>query len=504
MNLLNFNNTKAVLFFLLLFSLAIKLVILSGSEVVNVDAVRYLNAAQMITEGHFSQSLAVERMPIYPLLIALMHIVVHDWELAGKLISIVAMVFALIPLYLLTRELFDEQAAFWAGMAFSLSPLINKHAVEVLRDPVFILLAVCAVWYCVRSVITPGIPLFLYCLLLSLLAVLFRIEAVFLIPMVLMSLIMAAITSKQNRLSYVKGILLFTAPPMLLMLVIMAGIGTDLTLRFADVNAYFSNIYSLKFLDSYRFIYAKLKDFENLFHGGDGTASFTETARHYLPVLYLIGLIEAVARNLFPFFVLPLAVSFLSKPPWKRGHYVLLLFSLGFLLVAYLHLIERNFISKRYVLLPAVLLMPWAGYGLKMLWQRATSSRFPKAAIVVFLMIFCLAPAYKSIARTSTGGDVVKVAGQWLASIPELQEVKIITTDERIPFYAGLGTNFTPLPPGDDYPVMERRASSAGHDLLIIEISIAERDSVPDFIDYGLIKEFADKKNMVLVFQRRS
>lgn len=126
------------LVFLLLFSLFLKSVLLLSDEIINVDAVRYIGAAKQFADGNFLDGLRMEKMPFYSLLIAASHLLIKDWVLAGQLISFFAMLFALVPLYLVTKDLFNQKAAFWAGLAFSLSPILNKHAVEVIRDPIFL------------------------------------------------------------------------------------------------------------------------------------------------------------------------------------------------------------------------------------------------------------------------------------------------------------------------------------------------------------------------------
>ncbi|MCD4687923.1 MAG: hypothetical protein K8R55_01160 [Desulfuromonadaceae bacterium] len=118
------------LVFLLLVSLILKIAVLLSDEVINIDGARYIAAAQQFAQGNFSEGLSIDWMPFYALLIAGFHFLIPDWVLAGQLISLFSLVFALIPLYLLSRDLFDEKVAFWAGLAFVLSPMLNARAVD--------------------------------------------------------------------------------------------------------------------------------------------------------------------------------------------------------------------------------------------------------------------------------------------------------------------------------------------------------------------------------------
>jgi len=89
-------------------SLILKTFLAFQDTVVNSDGVVYLEAARMIAEGHFSQSLVLYPMPAYPLLIAVVHMVVPDWMLAAKLLSLFAAAAVTIPIYWLTAFLFDR------------------------------------------------------------------------------------------------------------------------------------------------------------------------------------------------------------------------------------------------------------------------------------------------------------------------------------------------------------------------------------------------------------
>jgi len=86
----------------------------------NFDGEIYISAARKCAAGMYRESLAIYAMPLYPYLISLIHRVIPNWILAGRLISYFSMTLTVIQLYLLSKDLFNRQAPFWGCVAFLL------------------------------------------------------------------------------------------------------------------------------------------------------------------------------------------------------------------------------------------------------------------------------------------------------------------------------------------------------------------------------------------------
>jgi len=132
--------TKKGLFFVLGLSAVMKvsiLIALSG-KAINNDGLLYISAAQQFASGHFKEGLALYPMPLYSFFITIVHFLISDWVLAARLISLLFLVLTIIPLYLVSRDLFDNRIAFWGCLAFALAPLPNSWVAYATRGPVFI------------------------------------------------------------------------------------------------------------------------------------------------------------------------------------------------------------------------------------------------------------------------------------------------------------------------------------------------------------------------------
>ncbi len=512
--------------FLLLVSLGIKVPALFFGDIINADGVRYIDAAQQFAQGNFLEGLRIDWMPFYSLLIAGFHFLVRDWVLAGQLISLLSLTFAMIPLYLLTKDLFDVNVAFWTGLAFALSPMLNDHSIGLLRDPIFIFFVFWSVYFCLCALRTYKSRFFALAALSSTFALCCRLEAILLWGVFLSVLAVLAIRNRAERRFLSKGLFVMAGLPL-----IFGGVGVGTLLAvgpdlvslgrpgehmsqvekavFGNSLAYYKRKVSKGILKNYRSRYKILKDFARTSPDLDKTGGVLETTRHYLPVIYLIGLSEAFGRNLFPLFLLPLIVGFGKSITWHRGHWLLLILAGVYFLIAYYFLFTHDFISKRYVLVPPLLLLPWVGKGLERFWARIPGCRWPRIAMVLFLLVFCAAPTYKSAeAFIKEGkGAVIREAGQWLAIQPYLQDAVIACSEPRIRFYSSPELNYLKsmekFHVSRDFRRMERIAFEKKADLLIIEMSNKKRHLIPEFKHFSLLKEFAGTKNDVLIYSRK-
>ena len=137
-NISRLSEKQKALLFLLSISALLKVSLALSVKVINPDGDDFILAAQQFASWHFSEGLALSPVPFFPLLITLVHFFVPDWITAARAATILPLVLALIPLYLLTHELFGRRPAFWASLVFALAPFPNECATDVIRGPMFL------------------------------------------------------------------------------------------------------------------------------------------------------------------------------------------------------------------------------------------------------------------------------------------------------------------------------------------------------------------------------
>ena len=116
------------------------------------------------------------------------------------------------------------------------------------------------------------------------------------------------------------------------------------------------------------------------------------------------------------------------------------------------------------------------------------------------LLIFVVAPIYLSARVLWKQDDVVKIAGRWLAEVPEFKGKKMIATDIRIPFYADRNSGYIRYGDSLSHHGIEEVALSNNVDLVIIKKSIKRKDSLPKLQYFKRVKEISGSKSVVVVY----
>jgi len=502
-NLSKLSEKQKALLFLLSISALIKVSLALSVKVINPDGDDFILAAQQFASWNFGEGLALSPVPFFPLLITLVHFFVPGWIAAARVATILPLVLALIPLYLLTNELFGQRPAFWASLLFALAPFPNECATEVIRGPVFLLFFACAVYFGLKAIQARRPVSYLTAAFFSWLAILFRVEGIIFIPFFLAFLVILAFTRPEERAPFLRGIALWVAFPLLALAVSLVLLGPEAAslVRFSDVSQPLKKLLQLRFLENYYQVYDQLKAMEALAPYPGGKQNFAEIARHFMPLIYLLGLLQSLVKVIFPLYVIPLFWGF-RHSFGRRQVFILSLIAL-YLFMVYYRLIQRDFVQDRFLFAPAFFLYPWIGAGTAKIVTSLKQS--PRGRLLVGLMvIFLVLPAlYKSVSPVFKQDNIISIVGEWLADREELQEARIITNDSRILFYAGRGNDFLRYNERDyaqRYGAMEEMARSNRLDLIIIRVSVKKRGIIPDFHQFKKIKEFLGKKNIAVIY----
>ncbi len=491
-------------------SIFIKLVfIISRPNIaINVDGVLYISAAQQFALGNFSDGFALYPMPLYSLMIAAVHFFVPNWVAAARLLSFVSMVLCLIPLYLLTRNLFNRKAAFWAGLAFAVAPLPNKWIMDVIRDPVYILFLMWAVYFAHKSIESKKHLFFLMAFIFLWISVQFRIEGIFLFFSYPAFLLLLIISAFRERIIFIKWISIWIALPVLCGFIFVVTIGMGWNVTHYLLKSKLESIYHFQVFDNMHriYVYFKTLDPSPPFIGQQfGGYNFADIVSHYIPVIYLLGFLEALTKSLFPIFIIPLFYK--CRRGFKKNHFFVCAVVIFYLLIVYFDLLERDFTSKRFLAAPAFLLYPWVGAGLEKIFAWAGRSSKPNIFTVVFLAVFIISPFYDCARTLRREDSVIRTAGNWLKNQPEFEKTKIITTDYRVLFYAGrqtFSTNMIENMRYENNPLdcfdLELTALKQQMDIVIVRLSAKKKKLLPEFIYYKKTKEFRGRKNVVAIY----
>ncbi|MBW2644249.1 MAG: glycosyltransferase family 39 protein [Deltaproteobacteria bacterium] len=449
-------------------------------------------------------------MPLYPVLIAIVHLIIPNWVMAARLISYTSLVLLVIPLYHIINHLFGRGAAFWGCFAFVLAPIPNGWVVDVIRGPSFVFVFAWAVYFALLAVCSKGmkgIKYFFIAAFFGWLAVCLRIEGIIFIPFYFLFLLGLTISKNRERPYFLKGILIWIIFPLFLSSILLVFFGTEIMSynRWGEVWFGVNDIFHLEFLDNYYRIYGHLKTIENSPPMYGWHQNFAGIARHYILVIYFFELLRTLIKVIFPFFVVSLIWGF--RDSLSRSRLFLLLLVFVYLFMIYYSFVTKGFIQKRFLFFPAFLLYVWIGRGIERMFMLARQSVRPQLFAVVFTVLFFISPVYKSVHFIGKQDNVINRTGKWLATRPEFAEAKIATNDPRILFYAGRKTfggntkDFLPYAKLiHEYSSIEQLAAKNRKDILIIGISSKGKDMLSGFKHYKKVKEFTGKKKIVAVF----
>lgn len=509
-NLSKWTESKNGLLYIICISLILKAFLFASDSMVNNDGLLYITAAQDFAAGHFKEGLSVFPMPFYSLLIAIVHFLIPDWAAAARVVSATFIVFTLVPLYLLTKELFDRNAAFWACLAYAIAPVPNGWADAVIRDPGFIFCIAWAVYFAVRSIETTRITYFIMAALFSFVSILFRIEGIIPVIFFPMFFLVLSFIKGQERFSLIKGSLLFLVIPILLVIVyFVCGFNGPVSFnRSGYIYAEFRKVLNLEFLNNYYALSEQLKFLIQFSPFPGFRNNFAEIANHYIPVVYFLGFIETFIVVLFPLFIVPLFFSF--KAPIKVNHVFVLSLLLVFILLAYYFLVKMDFLTSRYLSIPVLLTYPLVGAGMHRFFEYL-SAKLSKKVFTAFFLIFFILPVYQCVEQEWKEDNSLIAAAKWIQNNPDTIKLRIITEDKRFLFYAGrkhkVGDAFSGTSSdafysldiqGGNYNELEQVAMHKKFDLVLLRIS--SKKEAPQFKYFKKIKEFKGRKNVSYVF----
>lgn len=491
------------LYFVVLLSMVVKIIVLYLAKDISSDSVLYLKAAESFARGDFNEGMRLYPMPFYSIIISGLQFIFGDFILPARLISVFSLTLASVPLYFLTKELWGASVAFWGTLAFSVSSTFNSYSVEILRDPPFLFFVILSLFWAVRGIRYKNPHDFFYVSLSTVFACLFRIEGV-LLPFFFLSIFLFYILfDSKNRRFFWDSTFRFLCLPGILIFVLLIVSGENFINynRFHEILLKLNEISSFDFLNNYHLVYQKLKVFSQELPFWWLRNSFGEVARHYLWLIYFIGLIDVFFVVLSPVNSMLVFASFFAD--YEKNSHRNIVFGLFFifLLNCYVFYIEMNFIVQRYVFVPSLLLFPLVGLGFNHFYDKVSKLKFNFFLKTILIMLFIFVPLGKSIDDAYGQDDLMKISGEWLKSQSSLNGNRTVSNDARILFYAGHNSDYVGFEDlKNGYP--DGIVPPKDVDLFIYKIPNKQIDSFGGVLDFTLIKKIEGKMNTVLFYRR--
>jgi hypothetical protein len=150
----------------LLFAIGVRAVMVANTAVVSRDCIKFVRDALHLEQPppHRTGPLDVIRHAEYPpgypvAILGMSHLVrptmggttVETMAFSAQLVSAVAGVLLVIPLYFLVRRTLDRNIACSAALMFTVLPVCVEVTSDGISDGLFVLTAVCALWFAARA-----------------------------------------------------------------------------------------------------------------------------------------------------------------------------------------------------------------------------------------------------------------------------------------------------------------------------------------------------------------
>lgn len=466
-------------------SLVLSLIAIAGSVTLNRDGMLYASIAQVMLDEGVAQALAKFDWLLLPALMAgLSWLTGMSTELAGHVLGALFMAGTCALLVACAQRQFAGVG--WAACLVVLAlPAINSFRDQIVREFGYWFFCTLALWFALRWAERWRWRDALLCQVAIVAAVCFRLEAVILIP----ALLLWQLFSRGERPLLLRLAMLGVGP--LLLAGALAGLDSlglvsvetrlasyieavDLTSKIAHFHATADQVAAA--------VLNKISD-------GDAAA---------ILFVGLVSIIPAKFVIMLGVFAIPLAYLGASGQlrahlrVWSVMNWVFAIY-VG-VLVAFVT--ERFFLTARYVSFLNLVTVPLIAAGLIMLrehWPRTTRLVVVLALLTMLANVISLTPSKTHLVE----------AGRWLArTVPDVKRVGI--EDQRVAYYAGAGYF-----PWLHFDRDEAAAQLARGELDYVIVATAPEHPVEDapwFRDHDLteVGRFAQPSGAALVVLRRA
>jgi 4-amino-4-deoxy-L-arabinose transferase-like glycosyltransferase len=445
---------------------------LTNAQIITNDGLLYIKIAKGIGSGNLQNVTDYGFFNLYSFLIVLFQTVFHNWELSGKMVSVVFGSLTIIPCFFLTRELFNQNVATVSALFYVIHPRFVEYSSDVLREPVFWFFSITALWLAWEGISRKKYFPFILSSLATGFAMFTRLEGALVFLIVILWILWFFLSDKKNRK---KGVL--CACIFLFSLPVLASPGLILMknkLNRWEVGLSINKIPQLIIGNN------QSLDLEPTLLGqtsGRYQAFFDLSTKHR----YTTFLIE-ILYKFFKSFNAVLFLLFICGiykrrfiPYSQKDIMVLIWFSVAFI-GSYLYLTKTYYLGTRHGLLMAFPALAWAGAGFFEIRERIKKwfggmelyqkyARFDVLFLIV-LMLAVLVP--QTILSYRYDKVELKKAGIVLKNMGFSNTTFIVQpTLNRVAFYADAES--VPLPDKIDDNALKEIATKHHAKLLIID-----------------------------------
>ena len=462
----------SLLFFLT--ALSVRLYMVFSANILTPDGVSYIETAKMIVSGNFQKISTFSFFNLYPFLIVAFQKIFNDWEIAGKLVSAILGSLAVVPFFLLIRELIGNRVAIMASLFFIISPRLVEYSSDVLREPSFWFFSISSL-YCAWTAISRSKHLFL--VLASLfagMAMFTKFEGAALVLIILLWMIWHYLDGGMSvKNLFIMMFVFIISFPLVASPFLFALKGNLGKWELGLVGEKLPRLILVHDVDQDRELKPELINTTSFRF----RAFFDMAARHKYEI-YFSEVIYKFAKSLHVVFFILFLFGVIKRKyiPYSKGEIPFLIWIIVFFLSIYVYTVKTCYLSTRHGLLVAIPALVWSSIGFFELKERVAHllskrsgafsalSRHTAGLLFVMVLIIVLPNTL-----ASSGNDKIelKKAGVYLKGLG-YSKVKFAGEHSlyRVAFYAD--AEFVTIPAMSDYKTFNLfiRENNAGYAMI--------------------------------------
>jgi len=137
-----------------LIALCARLYLALAPNVITHDGIVYIENAKLIASGDYKKIKEINFFNLYPFVMILFQKIFINWELSGRMASVLFGSLGVIPFFCITRKLISQNIAIMATLFYAINPHIVAYSSDVLREALFWSLFLFALWTGVEGIIS--------------------------------------------------------------------------------------------------------------------------------------------------------------------------------------------------------------------------------------------------------------------------------------------------------------------------------------------------------------
>jgi hypothetical protein len=424
------------------------------SNIMTPDGILYIKIAKLIELGEWKKASEFSfggrsDIHLYLFLLSLFHKIIPDWDMAGRMVSVLMGSLTVIPFFLLIKEMFDLRIAAIVSLFYIISPRLADYSSDLLREPTFWFLSVNALWLAWKGISKRN---FLYLILSSFstgLSIFTRIEGVSVFIVIFAWIVWYYLKCDRDpkRLLLSLFVFSFVLPvlfsPFLLLLKVKLGEWDFSYALFKIRILLMSSSGALELTADH------IKTLPPL------VPIFLELAESHKYIVFLSDTLLKLLKSINVVFAFLAIIGIFGRKSikFKKNEVFVAIWFAVFFLTAFLYIIKIYYLSTRHGLLMGIPMLIWAGIGFFELKERIYSwlrkirpSHFITTNITAILIIAILIVILpKTLSPGGYDKRELKKAGIYLknmgySGVGFVGEPRLY----RIIFYAD--SEFSPLP----------------------------------------------------------